>query len=88
MFVPLRALEFACPTTWSLTSVSLVHRCARAGHTGHRKVPSSQRETHRAGPRGDWNLVILMDVVVRVHLHLGVGGVERNGIVVVERTGR
>ena len=32
---------------------------------------------------GDWNLVVLADVVIRVHLHLGVGGV-----VGVECTGR
>ena len=42
----------------------------------------------QSGAAGDWNLVVPEDVVVRVHLHLGVGGVERNGIVVVERTGR
>jgi len=39
----------------------------------------------------DWNPVVPADVIVQVHLRLGVGGVvgvERSGVVVVECTGR
>ena len=45
----------------------------------------------QSGAAGDWNLVVPADVVVRVLLRLGVGGVvgiERSGVVIVECTGR
>ena len=48
-------------------------------------------EDTQSGAAGDWNLVVPVGVVVRVHLRLGVGGVvgvERSGVVVVECTGR
>jgi hypothetical protein len=35
-----------------LASFGLVHRLAKMGQTGHRKVPSPWRMTRRAGPRG------------------------------------
>jgi len=45
----------------------------------------------QSGAAGAWNLVVPADVVVPVRDRLGVGGVggvERSGVVVVERTGR
>ena len=91
LFAPLRALEFCLPQDVIPYLGQPPPPVHQVGAYRAQEGAVFPEEDTQSGAAGDWNLVVPVGVVVRVHLRLGVGGVvgvERSGVVVVERTRR